>query len=531
MGTPLEKKSNLVRKRIEGHTFSNEEGEEYEGSKFGGFNEYFRRKKIKLQNLDAEVRAHSDKPPIFKGVVCHVNGYTQPSLNDLHVMIVEHGGGFIQYLDGKTMVTHIIASNLTPKKKEEFRRYRIVKPAWVVDSVKAGRLLPWDSYRVIDEGVGQKVLGFEGGQVVSQAKRKAVGYREQTDTSWYTSQLKSPAPGSSSQTAGRAAKQPAHAQTVTPTEDIEDDEFPSLDITSSMQQALDDSLPTEPVKAAESRLNEVPASDNLLEVKTTLQTPPPSSPTLPPAEPPKTTNTNDATEAVAESAPNGPPPLRPREGSQEPDYSMAVVRDSDVLNAIPAEKLAQMTAEEHNALLLSDPKIRKSTVVHPDFLDQYYRESRLHHLSTWKAELKAQLQALAAEKTEAKKSKVCAPAPVSHWWARSCSSSVNDTGFLQGALFLDRSPSMNDFRQWKKSLTQSLADEKVTWSTKIHHACRFRLLLRCRLIEEAPTIRRQACRGSSRGRFRLRDSELQLPCSQIWREEWNVDETSPGPLS
>jgi hypothetical protein len=44
----------------------------------------------------------------------------------------------MQYLDGKTTVTHIIASNLTPKKKIEFRRYRIVKPAWVVDSVKAG---------------------------------------------------------------------------------------------------------------------------------------------------------------------------------------------------------------------------------------------------------------------------------------------------------------------------------------------------------------------------------------------------------
>ena len=35
-----------------------EEGEEYSGSKFGGFTDYFRRKKIKLQNLDAERRAN-----------------------------------------------------------------------------------------------------------------------------------------------------------------------------------------------------------------------------------------------------------------------------------------------------------------------------------------------------------------------------------------------------------------------------------------------------------------------------------------
>ncbi|EOD48985.1 putative dna damage repair protein [Neofusicoccum parvum UCRNP2] len=166
MGSRLENTSNAVRKRIENHTFDNEEGEEYEASNFGGFAEYFRRKAIKLQNLDAELRSQSvDNPQIFRGVVAHVNSYTQPSLNDLHKLIVTHGGGYIQYLHGKTTVTHIIASSLTPKKAVEFRNYRIVKPAWVVDSVKAGKLLPWDNYRVVDEGAGQKVLGFEKGKV------------------------------------------------------------------------------------------------------------------------------------------------------------------------------------------------------------------------------------------------------------------------------------------------------------------------------------------------------------------------------
>ena len=162
MGSRLESKSTAVRKAIESHDFNNEEGEEYEGSKFGGFPEYFRRKKIKLQNLDAELRANStDKPKIFKGIVCHVNGYTQPSLGDLHTLIVSRGGGFIQYLDGKTQVTHIIASNLTPRKVEDFKKYRIIKPAWIVDSVEAGKLLPWENYRVVDEGSRQKILKFD----------------------------------------------------------------------------------------------------------------------------------------------------------------------------------------------------------------------------------------------------------------------------------------------------------------------------------------------------------------------------------
>jgi DNA repair protein REV1 len=402
MGSRLEQKSTLVRKRIDGHSFEDEDGDEYGASSFGGFPEYFRRKKIKLQNLDANVRANSDKPAIFKGVVCQVNGYTQPSLNDLHTMIVQHGGGFIQYLDGKTMATHIIASNLTPKKREEFKRYRIVNPAWVVDSIKAGRLLPWDAYRVIDEGAGQKVLGFDRGQMVSQATAKSAGYRGQTDRSWYTSQLKNGATPSSSKT----FKPPTLAQTITPGEEIEDDEYPDMEITSSVEQALESALQLkdDPLSEGKDSENLPPPGDSLLDMNTTLKTPPPSSPPAPPAVESDTTTSNVQSEGRDHE--HDTPKIRAREGSQEPDYFMAIVRESEALKGVSAEKLAQMSAEEHNALLLSDPRIRKSTVVNPDFLDQYYRESRLHHLSTWKADLKSQLQVLASEKTSSQKARL-----------------------------------------------------------------------------------------------------------------------------
>ncbi|RMD44011.1 hypothetical protein DV735_g1132, partial [Chaetothyriales sp. CBS 134920] len=251
MGSRLEKNSTAVRKRIESHRFEDEDGEEYGASKFGGFGDYMRRKKIKLQNLDAELRSQPSwgndtppPPPIFRGVVAHVNGYTQPSLSDLHRLIVSHGGGFLQYLDGKTAVTHLIASQLTPKKKVEFARYRIVRPAWVVESVNAGRLLPWHAYRLVDEGSTQKVLGFENGNL-------------------------------------------------------------------------------EPVEEAG--------------------------------------------------------------------------EDAELIKERPEPEKRQLTAEEHNALLLSNPHLAKSSSANPDFINQYYRESRLHHLSTWKAELKARLQARAQQ--------------------------------------------------------------------------------------------------------------------------------------
>jgi hypothetical protein len=48
-------------------------GEEYGASSFGGFGDYMRRKKLKLQNQDEVIRRDiKDEPQIFKGMVIHV---------------------------------------------------------------------------------------------------------------------------------------------------------------------------------------------------------------------------------------------------------------------------------------------------------------------------------------------------------------------------------------------------------------------------------------------------------------------------
>lgn len=326
MGSRLEKNSNEVRKRIAEHAFDGEDGEEYSASKFGGFRDYMRRKKIKLQNLDAQIRSESDNLPIFRNIVACVNGYTQPSLNDLHTLIVSHGGGFQQYLDGKTTVTHIIASQLTPKKKVEFAKYRVVKPAWVVDSIKAGHVLPWEQYRVLDEGVNQKVLGLNNGQVVTQTSELKQSYRDQSETSWYTSQVKDVADKLNAR-----------------------DQSDSFDASQSFERSLDDEdlLTAEAALHVEERANESPGIAKI------------------------------DSESVAKA-------------------SDTVVAGPIAHISSPAkQEKRQLTAEEHNAILLQNPHMAKSSTANPDFLNQYYRESRLHHLSTWKAELKAQLQARA----------------------------------------------------------------------------------------------------------------------------------------
>ncbi|KAK4088112.1 hypothetical protein PCL_08521 [Purpureocillium lilacinum] len=350
MGSVLDKNSSLVRKRIEGHTFDGEDGEEYEGSEFHGFGDYFRRKKIKLQNLDADMRASSDKPQIFKGIVAHVTGYTQPPLHVLHREIVQHGGGFLQYLDSKTMATHIIASTLPPKKSVDFNRYRIVKPAWIMDSVQAGKLLPWAEYRVLDEGPRQKVLKFGEGQGLSQATPGArKGYREQTDNSFYTSQMKA-----------RAASGPS---------------LPSQDMTQLVEKLQS------PGQPANSRNLPDLQSRRDFSIESTA------------TDTPKLSRVSGEATASMEA-----PSMDESLPNAESDPIKAPLHEDG-----PQQAPKNMTSEEHNAWLLSDPRLRKSSTANPEFLKQFYSESRLHHLSTWKASLKSSMQRLAAEKGLAQK--------------------------------------------------------------------------------------------------------------------------------
>ncbi|KAL2142336.1 hypothetical protein VTI28DRAFT_1345 [Corynascus sepedonium] len=352
MGSRLEKNSEAVRKRIASHEFNAEDGEEYEESEFGGFGDYFRRKKIKLQNLDVELRAaRGDKPQIFKGVVAHVTGYTQPPLHVLHKELVQHGAAFLQYLDSKTMATHVIASSMPPKKAVDFTRYRVVKPAWVMDSIKAGKLLPWSDYRVIDDGPRQKTIKFDGGKMVSQATQQSrSGYREQTQNSFYTSQFQKPSQGSSSPFQSPPVRKPPAAPEAI-------DDFDDMDI------------------------------DALFEDSAVSQ------------------NDLSSNAQASKAAPQPPRPelSKPEESKsgevEAPGSEQAVGLPQKVPSGKP------MTSEEHNALLLQDPKIRKSSTANPDFLKQYYSESRLHHLSSWKAQLKSRLMAMTAERGPVAKAK------------------------------------------------------------------------------------------------------------------------------
>ena len=343
-------------------------------------------------------------------MVAHVNGYTQPSLNDLHTLIVSYGGGFLQYLDGKTTVTHVVASNLTPKKKVEFARYRIVKPAWIVDSVKAGKLQPWDAYRVVDEGPMQKVLGFDNGRVVSQSNTQPTSYRDQTEASWHTSQMRknaqdlvTPTTLSNSTEAepDHTAPHPAgEARSPHPPGSSAADEASSAVPTSSTHKDL--SFLADEIEAEDDGID---AEHGITTKKVEFVSEQPFSDNSSTSGSPALIERQLSSE-IGAYTPDVPPE---QHAVVENDVSMSPrafeARQSSGKSVMVSPEKRKLTAEEHNAKLLSDPQLAKSSTANPDFLNQYYRESRLHHLSTWKSELKAQLHSLANEQTSSQKSR------------------------------------------------------------------------------------------------------------------------------
>ena len=313
-----------------------------------------------------------DAPPIFRGVVAHVNGYTQPSLNDLHRLVVGHGGGFLQYLDGKTTVTHIIAGTLTPKKRVEFRQYRIVKPAWVVDSIKFGRLLPWNNYRVVDEAHDQRVLEIGNGKIVNQLGDQQRSYKSQTDGSWYTEQFRRvdngipSEPGSQLETS-HSVQGPS----------------PSTETTFS-EKGSDNS---DVAKTAENSQIHTPLDiDHMDDFEPT------------PGELALKYHSDDSQENVDSEIVFHGNAIEPLPRSTTDTLKRAHSNESS-----GSTDKTKMTAEEHNRILLLDPYMRKSSAVNPDFIKQYYSQSRLHHLSTWKANLKAQLQRMTAKRSPSQK--------------------------------------------------------------------------------------------------------------------------------
>lgn len=144
---------------------SNEQAEQdpkpkHHGGSFGNYMAYKNQKLHEQFNANAAVSRQSN---LFQGVGIYVNGWTSPSHSELKQIMATHGGRFENYYSRST-VTHIICTNLPDAKVKHFEKERsptpVVRPEWIVESIKAGKLLPITEYMLwqLRGGPGQRTL-------------------------------------------------------------------------------------------------------------------------------------------------------------------------------------------------------------------------------------------------------------------------------------------------------------------------------------------------------------------------------------
>ncbi|XP_012411364.1 DNA repair protein REV1 isoform X2 [Trichechus manatus latirostris] len=125
--------------------------------------EYMAAKVQKLEEQfrsDAAIQKDGNSSTIFSGVAIYVNGYTDPSAEELRKLMVLHGGQYHVYYS-RSKTTHIIATNLPNAKIKELKGEKVIRPEWIVESIKAGRLLSYIPYQLYTKQSSvQKGLNF-----------------------------------------------------------------------------------------------------------------------------------------------------------------------------------------------------------------------------------------------------------------------------------------------------------------------------------------------------------------------------------
>lgn len=128
--------------------------------KWGG---YMNAKKQKLDHQFKEQKpfefCFEKGSEIFKNVAIYVDGYTKPTSDELKRLMMINGGQFHHYYSQKT-TTHIIATNLPFSKIQQLKNKKVIRPEWITDSIKAGKLLPESGYYLYNLSRNQQTLNF-----------------------------------------------------------------------------------------------------------------------------------------------------------------------------------------------------------------------------------------------------------------------------------------------------------------------------------------------------------------------------------
>ncbi|XP_059476188.1 DNA repair protein REV1 [Neocloeon triangulifer] len=124
--------------------------EQFPENGFEQWGGYMNAKKAKLAeqfNVDAskesDLQASSN---IFSGISVYVNGYTVPSADQIKLAMMINGGQYHHYYSA-SKTKYIIASNLADAKLKKIKgQPKVVKPQWIADCVAAKKLLDFRPY-------------------------------------------------------------------------------------------------------------------------------------------------------------------------------------------------------------------------------------------------------------------------------------------------------------------------------------------------------------------------------------------------
>lgn len=127
---------------------------------------YMAAKKAKLEEQfhNTANKEFKESSKLFEGIAIFVNGYTDPTSDELRRLMMMHGGTYHHYMRPK-ITTHIIASNLPYSKIMLYRKSQnpipICKPQWITDSIAAGKILNFQNYLLYSNINAQSQLVYK----------------------------------------------------------------------------------------------------------------------------------------------------------------------------------------------------------------------------------------------------------------------------------------------------------------------------------------------------------------------------------
>ncbi|XP_065183744.1 DNA repair protein REV1-like isoform X2 [Sycon ciliatum] len=265
---------------------------------------------------------------MFAGVIIHVNGYTDPSSDELKRLIHMHGGGYQHYYR-KTRVTHVIATNLTDTKIKALKGELIVLPDWITESIDAGKRLDVKPYLLYDQPITQRTISFP--QAVSPRQQLSTGSKIRASTVTDSDSV-----GACETITSEKLNDLASSSALTE-EDIDLDSLEETGASGGGDGAADD----------------LPMDDGWDE---------------------------DASDGEAQDIGNSDGYLL----SNQPDHSSGEAASQDKSQQT-CPKLSDGMGHEQLAKTSTHPALKAGE---RGFVAEFYGHSRLHHLSTWGAELR-----------------------------------------------------------------------------------------------------------------------------------------------